>query len=865
MAADVGNVPFSPKNIAALWHLGGCSVLPIKDDGSKAPALLKWKQYQTQQPIDNVVRYWFEEMGFEDPNHPHNYGVGVICGSISGNLEMLELEGRANNQESLSRIISRCKDLGIIDIWNRLVYDGYTELTPGGGLHLIYRIADHPVPRNYKVASRYALEDEYTVQEQEIRERQPTWSATRVLAETRGEGGYVIVAPSPGPCHPTGLPWVTVNGTPGQFLTITWVEREKIHAAVRSAINEIHNELALSDAPRPPKPERPNGVLSAVDDFEVKHSWEEDWFFEAGWQIHHREGNEIYWTRPGKDLSEGHSATTGYTPDGDRLYIWSTSTDLPSEQPLTKFFVYSHYRYNGDMSSCANNLRSRGYGTPLISPPEYQDFELGGVPEDLRNRPLQRHDLHSDEQNRPSGGILFTDVAYARRVADRYGKVIRFNTTEKRWYIWEPGEAAWTPDDIAKITQIVESIVDEACLAMSHALDLAAGNQALEKQAQLLLREAQKAMSHTRITAILNHFKAQPGISVEGSAFDMDLDLVNMQNGVLRLSTREVVAHDPKYMMTLTMGASYEPEATCPRFLQFMEEVLPDPDVRTYVQRALGYSLMGKPNERAMFMLHGPSGTGKSVLTGVMTGLFGGYGTTAPASTFRLKKNETTVDVHQLKGKRFVATSELPAGTQLDEELVKRITGGDIVVSRSLYESFSHWKARCVIWIGTNFLPKLSSDDNAIWRRVRTVAMKTEFGPHANTEIKGLAEMLLQERDGILNWLLDGLDSYKSSKGLAEPVAVTNDINGYRTDMDSVASWFRDATVEGDIIIDPEGRIHTQFLYQMYTAHCSETGFNPLGRIRFVKRLSGMAPNMKSEKIGGQMTWFGLRGLNGSL
>jgi putative DNA primase/helicase len=260
-----------------------------------------------------------------------------------------------------------------------------------------------------------------------------------------------------------------------------------------------------------------------------------------------------------------------------------------------------------------------------------------------------------------------------------------------------------------------------------------------------------------------------------------------------------------------------------------------------------------------MFMLHGPSGTGKSVLTSVLTRVFGDYGTTAPATTFRLKKNETTVDIHQLRGKRFVATSEMPEGAQLDEELVKRVTGGDIITSRALYESFHHWRPQCVVWIATNFLPRLSSDDNAIWRRAKTIPMRTEFGPHASkAEIEGLSDQLLQERDGILNWLLDGLADYRAN-GLGEPPAVTKDIEDYRTDMDSVAAWFREEIDMGVLELADDGRTPTQLLYQRYHSHCSEAGFTPLGRARFTKRLSNMSSAISYQKIGGQMTWFGIK------
>jgi putative DNA primase/helicase len=855
--ADVaGLAPFAPGNIAATWWLAGCAVVPIRTGGTKAP-YVDWKQFQGDRANAGQVRTWFEQ---QFPGA----GVAVICGAVSGNLEMLELEGRANNPESISKIEQACAAAGILPMWHWLLNNGYSEQTPSGGLHLLYRVTDNPVPGNTHIAKRWATDEEYTSHERELREKDPTKQFPRVLVETRGEGGYVVVAPTPGTCHASGRPWVTLTGTPSNLLGLNWAEREQLHQALRAALNEITTEVAVAvPQPRPPRPERPPGELTAVDDFNIRANWEEPWFTSHGWQVHHRSGNEIFWTRPGKELSEGHSASTGYSADGmARLFIWTTSTDLPAEQPLSKFFVHAHYNYNGDLNRCAKALRLQGWGTPLIQPPALGDFDLelgrgvqvageGGEP-----GPPQRHDLHSPEHLRPNGGLIYTDTGYARRMYDRFKDRFRYNSVEKRWYVWEPGASAWEARDACTVTAAAESIAEEAMRALDRELERGAGEERRGKLIEQLYKQALTAMSNARISALVNRFQNQPGITVDPDAFNNNTDLLNLGNCTYNLSTGVVANHSPDDMQTMTFGADYDPDAVCPRFERFMSEVLPDPEVRAYVQRALGYSLTGRPTKRVMFLLHGPSGTGKSVLTSVMTELFGGYGGTAPATTFRMKKNDTTVDIHQLRGLRFVATSEMPEGAQLDEELVKRVTGGDVITSRTLFESYQSWRANCVVWIATNFLPRLSSDDNAIWRRAKTIPMRTEFTPGGeHNEIEGLADILLQERNGILNWLLDGLASYKEV-GLGEPPAISQDISNYRTDMDSVASWFLEEQRDGNLVVHEDARTSTQLLYQRYSAHCTEEGMQPLGRRRFTKRLSTMGGH--SSKVGGQMIWVGV-------
>jgi putative DNA primase/helicase len=242
-----------------------------------------------------------------------------------------------------------------------------------------------------------------------------------------------------------------------------------------------------------------------------------------------------------------------------------------------------------------------------------------------------------------------------------------------------------------------------------------------------------------------------------------------------------------------------------------------------------------------------------------MTRVFGGYGTTAPASTFRMKKqSDSTLDLHMLKGARFVATSEMPEGQQLDEDLVKRVSGGsDLVRSRGHWEAYTEWKPNCVIWIATNFLPKVNSDDNAIWRRAKTVRMDTEFGTDRGpAEIRGYADILAQEADGILNWLLEGLEAYRL-RGLDEPAIITADIEAYRVDVNLTASFIRDKIEEGVLVREPESDARSSQLWAMFEQYCNENHQTPLGARRFQNQLKTLG--FEPQKVGGKALWKGLR------
>lgn len=189
----------TPILAAALeLHALGYSVIPIRADGSKAPALNTWKQYTQAQPTVDELHSWF------GPNS--KFGMGIIQGTISGNAELTEIEGRAI--EHLPELTQLARDTGLGDLWNKIT-SGWLEQSPSGGMHFHYRISDMAVPGNQKIARG---------------------ADKQVLAETRGENGQVVAAPTPGHCHETGKPWIRIIGGPATAPTITAEEREAFHA-----------------------------------------------------------------------------------------------------------------------------------------------------------------------------------------------------------------------------------------------------------------------------------------------------------------------------------------------------------------------------------------------------------------------------------------------------------------------------------------------------------------------------------------------------------------------------------------------------------------------------------------------------------
>jgi hypothetical protein len=319
---------------ALRWYEAGCSVIRAATDGTKRP-LGEWKTFQSVRAQAETLSQWFAD------DYP---GIGVVCGQVSGNLEMLEFEGRARDliSEFLFTLSREDPEL------SKVLLGGYLEVSPSGGLHFFYRVDGAPVAGNTKLASRSTVDGPTS--------GTPGITRTEPLIETRGEGGFVVVSPSYGPVHRTGFKWFSLVGEPAAIPTITAAQRDVLHAVARS-FNEVPPPVIPDPKPHP-STVMP-GERTPGEDFNQQATWEEV-LVPYGWTLVRQVGNKTFWRRPGKSF--GISAVTGGDV-GDYFYCWSTSVELPSEQAMSKFRVYTFLAHRGDFSFAAGELRRLGYGS----------------------------------------------------------------------------------------------------------------------------------------------------------------------------------------------------------------------------------------------------------------------------------------------------------------------------------------------------------------------------------------------------------------------------------------------------------------------------------------------------------------------
>jgi putative DNA primase/helicase len=302
----------------------GISFIPVLADGSKSPAV-RWKRFQQHMPTVQDARRWFSGP----------YGIALITGRVSGNLEMLDFDDR----EAYTQFTEHARRAGYMSLLER-VWQGYSEYSPHG-VHLYYRYVDAVSEGNQKLAQRPL----------------PVAPHVQCVVETRGEGGYAIAAPSGGMVHPSGRAYHVAAGSLAGIVTLTAAERMLLLTIARSldempVPNDRHNGYELHEQPSHRSGERLPGHI-----FNECATWSE--ILEPhGWTHVRRQDTCDFWRRPGKD--RGISATTNYN-GSDLLYVFSSSTIFEPRVGISKFAAYTWLEHGGDFSAAARTLAALGY------------------------------------------------------------------------------------------------------------------------------------------------------------------------------------------------------------------------------------------------------------------------------------------------------------------------------------------------------------------------------------------------------------------------------------------------------------------------------------------------------------------------
>lgn len=424
------------------------------------------------------------------------------------------------------------------------------------------------------------------------------------------------------------------------------------------------------------------------------------------------------------------------------------------------------------------------YGTEKHKRPDYWQRTWAKASERHVYRPYMQPGQHQrgngSDLDAELAKLHRTDMGNAERLARRFGEQLRY-VTEWGWLSFDGGK--WEQAD-AGANQAAHKTVRAIYRETATLTDA--------DRRQDLAKWAAASENNARINALLLRAQYMPAIYAQTEDFDGADMLLNLPNGTLDLQTNELRPHDPADMLTKTAGAIYDPDATCPRWETFLDEIMAgNDDIIRFVQRAVGYSLTGSTEEQCLFFLYGTGANGKTTFAEVLMALLGDYSVKTRTETLLARQydNGPNNDVAALTGARLVVAAEIPEGRRLNENLVKDLTGGDQITARFLRKEFFSFTPVFKLWMYGNHKPTIRGTDEGMWRRLRLIPFEVEILDE--NQDKHLKHKLFAELPGILNWALEGLRGWQEH-GLKPPQEVESATSGYRAEMDTLQVFIDD-------------------------------------------------------------------------
>ena len=360
--------------------------------------------------------------------------------------------------------------------------------------------------------------------------------------------------------------------------------------------------------------------------------------------------------------------------------------------------------------------------------------------------------------------LPYTNPGNAERLHAMIGSDWRFIPQVNRWVHWN-GQR-WKEETTSALRNAAVAAyrqLDSAIRSLPQTFDFTE-----QKHRGFVLDWLRKSESLHNFKDAINYW--QGCNATDFSAFDANPFLLNVQNGTLNLVTGTLQPFDKNDLLTKICTVSYEETPSGNLWQQTVNTILPNPAVRRWMQKFMGYCLTGSTEEEKFVIAYGPGGSGKGTFFETIAAAISDYKAALSIDTLLAAAcvndgQRPTPEFAKRPGKRCVLSSEINSNRRLDEAKVKLLTGGDTLTARHLNEEPFEFRPAFKLILQTNHLPAVADAmDKGIRRRLVIVPFTAQI-EHRDTKLK---QKLLQPEnlnaclawcvEGAKQWFAEGLD-----------------------------------------------------------------------------------------------------------
>lgn len=416
-----------------------------------------------------------------------------------------------------------------------------------------------------------------------------------------------------------------------------------------------------------------------------------------------------------------------------------------------------------------------------------------------------------------------TEVCLAQFLADKYRERLLYVPEHEVWKVWD--DKVWVEEGktlpiISKLVVDEGSQIRDLMLSRLEDVDQVGDDISVkkrEKRTSEALRFFSGCIGTERGISSLIRCMQRWVDAKDPESFDGHPYLINTQNGIVDLRTRELMPHDPKYLFTKITKVEYQPAKGCPKFLEFIDGINKvGAEWGDYLLDQVSYALTGDISLTRSHWWVGGGANGKSTLTNVLTHVMGSFAHTVNINTFMRSRDHgvgsATPELDNLRGVRMLFSTEMTKGSQLDEGAFKSLISTDPIPSRRLYASkVDQIRPVFKFFPFFNDMPIIAGTDNGTWRRIAKMDFLADFaGADRDKRVMGLEDTLKKEDEGIFALLVDRChDLLRTSKqddgsyriNLPIPECVQGATGNYRESLDPVAEFIMSHLIKDEDLV----------------------------------------------------------------
>ncbi|MGN8843001.1 phage/plasmid primase, P4 family [Niallia sp. HCP3S3_B10] len=319
---------------------------------------------------------------------------------------------------------------------------------------------------------------------------------------------------------------------------------------------------------------------------------------------------------------------------------------------------------------------------------------------------------------------------------------------------------------------------------------------------------------------------------------------INFQNGVYNLDVGTLSEYPETYRTAIQLNVAYNSEQDCPKFKNFLEEVLEPEDILT-IQELSGYLLTAETQAQKAFVLVGPGQSGKSTYISMMEEIIG----LDLVSNVSFQNLSDKFYPAELKGKLLNTFSDLPQKDIGDTGMFKSLVAGDSTSVNKKYKNPFTLNNTARFLFSCNKIPANYVDTSTgFYRRLVFIPFNK---PVSNLKInRNLKEELLEEKEGIVQWALLGLQRLINNGYSFTESANSKKLMKEYMKRNNSTLWFCDEHCELDIASNVSGKR----LYDEYKKACLAAKVRSVSQREFYSQVESLFEDDGVSKHQGSQT-----------